>query len=618
MTGYIMKKISILNILLCLSVPYNACSMDNSYYHSTYKPTPIAESVLRTGKIISSDETPQKMMERVVSTLFLIESRFKTSPHEIQQLSCEFGGYLDAEYCVMSTPILTNAGRYINKPLSACTVPPIDLRKSVSLIKKDIDLLHQDGMGTGFNLDDCNDPVKMLRTLNEIAVTGAASGKEDRPVGNIAVLSINHPQIEAFIEAKNNVNQTGEEWKFNISVNIDEAFMKAFINNTDYTLRNGKKVSAQALLKKIAQSIHICADPGILFLDRVNQGNPTPAVGNYIAVAPCGEVGLAAGESCQFGYINIAKFFIKKDGSKIEFDFDKLKRVTQLMVRALDNALEVSIDHYAFSEQQAIMRAKRKIGIGICGLADLLIRCGLSYADQEARILAQDIVAFINYHSKLASHELAKVRGSFEAMSLTKGCRYNENPGYIEQRYGKIVTPHVSTQMWQDLAKIIRETKLLRNASTIALPPTGRSAMLINASQSIEPYFSLVEISGSTKALNPLLEKVLSENGILTLTLKEKIYTTGNIEGLSEIPQHIRHVFKTGSNLSAEAHISMLETLQTVVDESISKTVNVSESTSVQEIEKILYESYAKGLKGITIYRDGSRIMQPKNLGKTN
>ncbi len=592
--------------------------MDDSSYHSTYKPTPLAEEVLRSGKIIASDETPQQMMERVVSTLFGVESKFNTDSKETQQLSHEFGRYLDAGYCIMSTPVLTNAGRYKNKPLSACTVPPIDLRKSMTAIKKDVDLLHQDGMGTGFNLDDCNDPVKILKALNKIAVDGAASGKEDRPVGNIAVLSINHPKIEEFIEVKNHVNETGEDWKFNISINVDDAFMKALSDETDYTLRNGKKVSARTLWKKIAQSIYLCADPGILFLDRINQGNPTPAVGSYRAVAPCGEVGLAAGESCQFGYINVSKFFVKKSGSHYEIDFDALKKVTHLMVRVLDNAIEISIERYAFSEQKEIMQAKRKIGVGICGLADLLLACGLSYADQEARALAQDLVAFINYHSKLASHELAQKRGSFTAMYLSKGCRYNEIPGYIEQRYGKIATQHVSPHMWQDLAATIRETKLLRNASTVALPPTGRSAMLINASQSIEPLFSLVEMNGKQKGLNPLLEKALTDSGVLSESLKEKIYASGQIQGLSEIPQHIRNIFKTGLDLSSEEHLAMLEALQSVVDESISKTINVKESISVQEIEDILYKSYTKGLKGVTLYRDGSRKSQPKTLGKAN
>ena len=519
-----MKKYLLANILILASA-YGIYAMESKDYHSKYKPTSAAEAVLRQGKIISSEETPQGMMERVVTTLFSIESKFKTNPDEIRSLSSEFGRYLDTGYCVLSTPILTNAGRYSDKPLSACTVPAIDLRKDMAAIKANIDQMHQDGMGTGFNLDDCSDPVAILRALNKYAVEGAKSGKEDRPVGNIAVLSISHPKIEEFIEAKNQVNTDGEDWRFNISVNIDETFMQAFFSNTAYTLKDGKEVAARTLFEKIAKSIHICGDPGILFLDRVNQGNPTPGVGTYLAVAPCGEVGLAAGESCQFGYINVSKFFMKKEGKKFEIDFEMLKNITQLMVRALDNALEISIERYSFKEQKTIMIAKRKIGIGICGLADLFIQCGISYADRQARDLAQDIVAFINYHSKLASYELAKTRGSFGAMDLAEGCRYNENPGYIEQVSGKKATQHISRQMWLELAQTIRATKLLRNASTVALPPTGRSAIIVDASWAIEPLFSLVEMDGKIKKLNPQLEKALSDAGLLNAELKEKILT---------------------------------------------------------------------------------------------
>jgi ribonucleoside-diphosphate reductase alpha chain len=528
-----MKKIFLTAAGILMSV-YTIYAMERIDYHSTYRPTSSAESVLRKGKIISQDETPQMMMERVVKTLFSVESKFNTDSTEIISLAKELGDFLDSGYCVLSTPILTNAGRYCNKPLSACTVPSIDLRKDMAAIKKDIDQLHQDGMGTGFNLDECDDPVAILKALNKIAVQGARSGKEDRPVGNIAVLSVNHPKIEEFITAKNNVDRCGEEWKFNISVNIDDVFMKAYFSGTEYALRDDKKVLARRIMEKIAKSIHVCGDPGIVFLNRVNNGNPTPGVGTYLSVAPCGEVGLAAGESCQFGYINVAKFLMRKEGEDFVIDLPLLKRVTQLMVRALDNALEISIERYPFEEQKVIMKAKRKIGIGICGLADLFMQCVISYADSRARSLAQDIVSFINYHSKLESYELAKARGSFEAMNLTQGCRYNEDPGYIEQVSGEKATKYITRQMWLDLAQKIRMTKLLRNASTIALPPTGRSAILINASCAIEPQFSL-SIEG--REINHYLEKILSDAGLLTTVLKEKILKLGAIGSLTEIPK---------------------------------------------------------------------------------
>ncbi len=580
-------------------------------YHSTYLPKASALSLLCSGKILADHELPHQMMDRVIYTLFSVETKFNTSPAEIKRLECELGSLLDAGDCVMSTPILTNAGRYCEKPLSACTVPLIDLREDMSKIRVVIDRLHQDGMGTGFNLDECEDPVATLRLLNNIAVQGARSGKEDRPVGNIAVLSVGHPKILEFINAKNQVDTLGEQWIFNISVNIDDAFMDAFSRNTTYMLRDGNEVLAQELLGQMAKSVFICGDPGIVFINRLNEGNPTPGVGDYIAVAPCGEVGLAAGESCQFGYINVAKFLNKGQEQSLDIDFERLAQATRLMVRALDNALELSIDKYACEQQGSIMRAKRKIGIGICGLADLFMLCNISYADEQARRLAQDIVAFINYTSKLASHELSMTRGSFEAMALGEGCRYNNDPGFIEQRFGKISTPHVSTAMWHELSQKIRETKCLRNASTIALPPTGRSSMVINASAGIEPQFSLVEARG----LNPILEKALTDTGIIDPNLIENIMKLGRIGKLSEIPASIRHIFLTALEISPADHLAMMEALQLVVDESISKTVNVSPTISEPEIVDIFHQTYLRKLKGITIYRDGSRNSQPKKLG---
>ncbi len=605
---------TILSIVTILVISKVSIFAAEPSYHSTFQPTASAEFVLQTGKILAHGESPKQMMERVVHTLFSIETKFKTSPSEIKRLECAFGSLLDDGYCVMSTPILTNAGRYNDKPFSACTVPPIDLRKDMAKIKTIVDHLHQDGMGTGFNLDDLDDPVTVLKKLNTIAVDGAKSGKEDRPVGNIAILSVYHPKIREFINVKNLVDQHGEKWIFNISVNIDDAFMKAFLNNETYQLKDGKKVSAQTLLQEIAKSVYLCGDPGLLFMSRLNEGNSTPGVGDYVAVAPCGEVGLAAGESCQFGYINVGKFFMEGPKQSLVVDFKKLEQATRLMVRALDNALEISISRYAYEEQRAIMKAKRKIGIGICGLADLFMQCNLAYSDAQARDIGKDIIAFINYVSKSESHELAKVRGSFEAMALSKGCRYNDNPGFIEQRFGKVSTPHVTAKMWHELAQKIRNTRLLRNASTIALPPTGRSSLVINASQGIEPQFSLVEVHGKTKQLNPFLQKALSNAGIVDKTLMEKIVTLGCIGSLPEIPANIRHVFLTASEISPQGHLAMMESLQSVVDESISKTVNVISTITEQEIVNIFHQAYVRNLKGITIYRDNSRKEQPKNL----
>src|SRR3989344_7549660 len=279
------------------------------FYDSSFRASTFAERVLREGRILAEFETPAQMIERVVSSIFLIEMKFGTSRCMIRKYMQDFGGLLDKKYCVMSTPIMTNAGRYTEKPLAACVVPPVDLRKNNrAFIRKIINTLHADAIGTGFNLNVVDDPVSMLRYLNSVAVACAISNSEDRPVGNIAVLSVYHPKILDFIRVKVGSDERGEVWKFNISVDADELFMDALRTGKSYQLWNGRQISAEKIFNEITYAAYQCGDPGLVFIKRMNRENPTPGVGEYVSTAPCGETGLAVGESCQFGYINLGMF----------------------------------------------------------------------------------------------------------------------------------------------------------------------------------------------------------------------------------------------------------------------------------------------------------------------
>ncbi len=546
-------------------------------FHSHFAPSKQALEVLRKGKILSENETPKHMIERMVNVLIEIEKRFGTDTKEAEVLKNEFGLLLDEEYCVMSTPILTNAGRYLKKPLSACTVPSLDLaHDNLHHIKEVIYKMHQDGMGTGFSLDNLADPVATLRKLNQIAIESFSSGKEDRPVGNMATLSVYHPKIFEFINSKILADKLNENWKFNISVDCDSNFFKQFNVDGVITLQNGKKVKAREIFKAISQAANICADPGLIFIERLEEDNPTPGVGHYVSTAPCAEVGLAKGESCQFGYINLVKF-INKSG---EIDLKRIKRATHILTRMLDNALEISIDNYSENANKQIMSQKRKIGIGVCGLADLFVQKNIAYDSEEARILALDVITLINFESKIASHELAKIRGSFGAMNFSLKNRHLETPSFLEKKYGNLKTKYVSSNDWKKLAKKVKNTRFLRNASTIALPPTGRSALVIGASTGIEPVFSREDYL----MIHPLLEK-----------------------------KH--HQFlQTAKNITPRNHLLMASFIQKGVDESISKTINVPSNITSKEIEEIYISAWNLGLKGISIYREGSKNSQPKRL----
>jgi ribonucleoside-diphosphate reductase alpha chain len=573
---------------------------------------PTIDQAKKIQRIINSDETLDQMSQRVATTLFFIEKKFKTPQSEIVGLTQELKSYIDDKYCVMSTPIMINAGRHDDRPLSACTVPPIDIEKDdLQKIKPLIDQLHADGMGTGFNFNETTDPVATLKKLNAIAVEGAKSGKEDRPVGNMAVLSVHHPKILEFVSCKIDVDKNEEEWKFNLSIDVSEDFITAVKADNTYKLWDGTKLKAIEVLRAIATSSHRCGDPGLIFLSRLNFDNPTPNVGEYTSTAPCGEVGLIPGESCQFGYVNLGKF-IDTTLKIPNIDLAKLEKVTRLMTRALDNALEISIERYQNETNRSVMTAKRKIGVGVCGLADLLVQMKLPYNSHRARELTRDLLAFINYVSKKESVRLASKRGSFEAIKSAK-CRYNTTPGFLESKYTHFDTRFVTKKMWKQLGQEIRSKKLLRNSSTIALPPTGRSSIVINASPGIEPMFSILDNSDE---INPYLIADLTALGMLTPENISEIKSARKIGHIESIPADIREVYKTAVEITPEHHLLMVSTIQTVIDESVSKTINLPEQTGIEDILNMYIFAHELNLKGITVYRTGSRKHQPRAVAK--
>lgn len=602
--------LSISSVSISLMLPTTIRSMEelqaNAYKSQFVSPNEAANKVLVDGQILGPNEKPHEMMERVMCTIATIEKdllpkKLIATVDFIKQL----GALMDEGAIVFSTPILTNAGRFNDRPLSACAMPPIDLKTDLKKIKIMVDQYHQDGMGTGYDLSDASDPIEMLKYLNKIAIEGSCSQKEQRPVGNMAILDVHSPAIEEFVMLKVGADDRDEKWNFNLSVDISDAFMKAVEQDTPFTLKNGKSILARALFSKMAYAAYQCGDPGLVSVARLNQDNPTPLVGAYKCTAPCAEVGLAPGETCVFGYINLGKLVI--DGKK-SIDFDRLKLIVHLLTRALDDILEISIQRYSISTSKSIMQAKRKIGVGICGYADMLIALGISYKDSKARDLLQDILNFISYTSKQASIELARDRGSFTAIHTSK---YMDE-AFIMNKYGALNTPHVSALQWKELAEEIKNTKLLRNATTTALPPTGRSALVIGASQGIEPLFSLFLNDEIYQPLQIFLKKnqIEQDNAIF-----KQIQKTGCFPKNIELPQDY---FVTATEISPEDHLAVVIAAQKAIDESISKTINVPEETTSEQIGMIYKQAYATGLKGITVYRNNSRKYQPKKLSTTN
>ena len=470
-------------------------------------------------------------------------------------------------------------------------------------------------MGSGFEFSEHEDPMALLNWLNELSARETATGKYERYIGNMGTLHVNHPHIREFIDAK----RYNEMAYFNISVNVTEEFMERAKGGELFRLSNELEVSAAELLQLMAESAWQGGEPGLIFLERMNKDNPLSEMSGYryTTTPPCAEMGLVKGETCHFGYINLYKF-IKRSGSAVMMDYDKLREATRSLTRALDNAIEYSLGNYPVRISADIAQMKRKIGIGICGLADLLIVQKLRYDSEEARRLARDILSFVNYVSKWASVELANERGSCMAMAYPDTNKYLSGH-YLEGKYAETMKPTrtVSSDEWRELADTIRSTRKLRNISTTALPPTGRTAILLETSSSIEPLFSLFSSDDSLQ--NSVLELLSNEfeDARLVGRLCQEAVLNRSFQGLEALPLSIRACLKTAKEISPSGHLKMVADIagiDGVIDESASKTVNLPQWVTVNDVRDIFIESYNLGLKNISVYRDKTKAAQPENL----
>lgn len=568
-----------------------------------YKPTSFAHAVLTQGKILGPQETPQQMFERVVGALFAVEKVWDTDPLTTARNQELFSDLMADRAISPGTPTLTNAGRleYADSALSSCVVIPVNLAKKDDNAADVIKSYYRQNMGSGFDLTPYENPVDILTWLNDLSASETASGQYDRYIGNMGNLSVYHPKIREFILAKRERSLP----HFNISVDVDEQFMDAASQNSAYKLSDGSEINAAELLWQMADSAHLNGDPGIIFLDRMNRDNPISHWSPYTSTPPCSEMGLAAGETCQFGYINLAKF-VNSNG----MDWEKLAAATRVMTRALDNAIEISCGGYPNPESLRLANLKRKIGIGVCGLADMLLASDLQYDSEEGRQFARNVLSFINWSSKDASVALAEERGSCGAMSFSIGNKYLED-NFLEDKYGE-GTEVVSGDMWKDLAQRIRDAGMLRNLITTSLPPTGRASILMGAVSAIEPIFGVSTWNGDTRTcIRGFLERHSGDRAGELLAQATRI---GSFQGLD---LEKKGCLKTATEISPMDHMRMVAALvgkTGVYDEAASKTINLPSTATVDEVLEIFHATHRLGLKNISIYRDGTHAGQPQKL----
>lgn len=551
---------------------------------------------LRKGKIIDDNESVEHMNQRVFSALARESRKYEREPEKNR---ADFWKTLFMQKkMVPCTSILTNAGRYQEKPLTACSVPPVDNLGRKKQLEKIVSEYHAQGMGTGFNFDTSEDPESELLFLNSYAEKEFAQNKLERPVGNMGILSISHPRVKRFLSLKTGAGKH-KNWKFNISINTSDEFMRAVKKGGCFQLDNGRYVNAEDLFNEITYSAHECGDPGLVFLHRFEEHNVTPHLGKYISLAPCGEVPLASGETCQFSYINL-NAYAQKGG----IDYDSLRSTVHEMVVLLDNALDVSIKNFGNMLSRRIALQKRKIGIGVCGFSDLLFSLGLPYGCDESLRLAEDIISFINFESKKASLGLARKRGPFPAFNES-GTRRE----IIVGRYLGKSTSTVSSRDWEQLYNDVMRHGI-RHVSTIALPPTGRSSFIIGASPSIEPCFR-VKLSKKVQKQISHYAGMEGYKGDMKAQMAV-IRDTGSLQG-TDLPEKVKEIYKTCIELAPERHIEVVSAFQHYTDDAISKTVNLPSRASVDQVGAVYMMAYDYGMKGVTVFRDNCKD-QPRRL----